>query len=184
MSIEAARLAEHDKYKVCYQDNNYRMGGARKRDAFAAMESIEGNSFLDIGCGRGEMLDSAESRGFSVVHGVEVVPDLIDGERVIKGTVQDIPFPDKSVDVVTFMDVIEHLVPGDEVAACEELKRVAKNTILLTANNRPSIHKGLDLHINIKSYEEWDAFFRGAFPDATVTRLKSSYVSEMWRIDL
>jgi len=184
MSIEADRLAEQKKYETCYQDPNYRMGGRRMADAFAAMDSIRGDSFLDVGCGRGEMLEKASKLGFSVVHGVEVVPELIDGERVVRGTVQNIPFADKSFDVVTFMDVIEHLVPGDEVAACKELKRVARNTVLLTANNRPSIHKGLDLHINIKTYDEWDAFFRDAFTGAEVSRIKSSYVSEMWRIDL
>jgi len=183
MSIEAARLAEQQKYPECYKDTRYRMGGARKTDAFKAMDSVAGQSYLDVGCGRGEMLDKALERGFTDVHGVEVVPDLIDGERVVQGTVQSIPFADKSVDVVTLMDVIEHLVPGDEVIACQELERVAKHTILVTANNRPSVHNGFDLHINIKSYDDWDAFFREVF-SGTVTHIKSAYFSQMWRVDL
>lgn len=182
MDIEAARIAEHRKYAECYKSDNYRMGGSRKFDAFKAMDSIRGDSFLDVGCGRGEMLQKAEELGFKTVHGVEVVPDLIDGVRVVKGTGQAIPFPDKSFDVVTMMDVIEHLIPGDEVPVCKELERVAKSTILLTANNRPSVYKGADLHINIKPYEDWDKFFREIF-SGTVTRLPASYVSEMWRID-
>lgn len=180
------RETEHAKYLKAYKLPNYRMGEARKRDAAADLEALPARgAYLDVGTGRGEMLTIAEGLGFSPVRGVEIVPELIDGVRVVRGEVHALPFPDKSFTVATLFDVIEHLIPGDDELACRELARVATNHILLTANNLPSKKAtGEELHINKRPYAEWDALFRQWFP-GTVTWLKGhEYVSEGWRIDL
>jgi hypothetical protein len=133
------------------------------------------------------MLSEAAELGFSPVKGTEVVPALIDGERVVRAEVHALPFPDKSFDVVTMFDVIEHLLPGDDELACRELARVARHHVILTANNRPSFNKdGDDLHINRRDYAEWDRLFATWFAPARVTWLKGprNYVSEAWRVDL
>ena len=181
------RASEQLKYRDCYQAPNYRMGELRMQDARRDLESCSRGSYLDIGCGRGEMLAYAESIGFTEVKGVEVVPTLVDGERVVAGEAHDLPFPDNSFDVVSLFDVIEHLLPGDDEAVCREMARVARKHVVLTANNKPShcpITKA-DLHINRRPYEEWDALFREWFP-GNVTWLKGNrtYVSPGWRIDL
>jgi ubiquinone/menaquinone biosynthesis C-methylase UbiE len=143
-------------------------------------------ALLDVGCGRGEMLRNAERLGFAPVRGVEIVPELIDGTRVVRGEVHQLPFDDRQFNVVTMWDVIEHLVPGDDAAACREMARVARRHVLLTANNKSSLQPdGTELHVNRRPYEEWDALFRGWFP-GKVTWMKGhrDYVSECWRVDL
>lgn len=184
--IEEQRAAEHEKYHRAYMHEKYRMGGPRKADAQRDLKRIATRgAYLDVGAGRGEMIDFAESIGFAPVHGVEIVPELIDGERVVRGEVHALPFPDKSFAVVTMFDVIEHLIPGDDEAACREMARVATGHILVSANNRPSFNKaGDDLHINRRPYDEWDALFRQWFPGEVIWLNGHQYVSETWQINL
>jgi len=161
----AARLAEQEKYVVCYKKQTYGMGHNRKDDCRRMLDSVKGETYLDVGCGRGEMLDYAEGLGYKV-QGVEAVPYLTDGTRVVKADAHALPFANKSFDVVSMLDVIEHLLPGDDEAACRELARVARKHVILTASNKPSIcpDTGADLHINKRPYSEWDALFRDWFP--------------------
>lgn len=160
----AARKAEQDRYAICYQHHTYGMGHNRKHDCMRMLESVSGKNYLDVGCGRGEMLDYAEGLGYSV-QGVEAVPYLTDGSRVIKADAHALPFADKAFDVVAMLDVIEHLLPGDDEAACRELCRVSRGFVLLTASNKPSIcpDTGFDLHVNKRPYQEWDGLFRKWF---------------------
>lgn len=190
MQIDDKRRAEHAKYECVYATNpKYRMKEQRKADAVRDLAALPcRGSYLDVSCGRGEMLENAGHLGFQIVHGTEIVPALIDGERILRAEVHALPFGDKSFDVVSMFDVIEHLIPGDDQAACREMARVARSHILITANNKPSTNKatGEDLHINKRPYEEWDALFRKWFHGSKVTWIKGprSYVSEAWRIDL
>lgn len=182
------REQEQAKYATAYRNPIYAMGPQRKLDAQHDLAALPSRgSLLDIGCGRGEMLRYAASIGFKPVQGVEVVPELIDGSMVVKGEAHALPFPDKSFDVVTLWDVIEHLMPGDDEAVCREMARVARRYVLLTANNKPSTLKdGTDLHINKRPYPSWDALFKQWFSPAQVTWIKGprNYVSEAWRITL
>ena len=185
--LASRRAIEHQKYVRAYTVSEYRMGDRRMRDTLRDLSAIPRGSLLDVGCGRGEMLDIATRVGFAPVRGVDVVPAVIDGERVVRGEVHALPFPDKAFDVVTMFDVIEHLIPGDDELACRELARVARRHILITANNETSQRAiGEELHINRRPYKEWDALFRSWFPGA-VTWIKGharEHVSEAWRVDL
>lgn len=184
--LDTPRHVEHAKYSKAYRATNYRMGEGRKADATGDLTDLGcTGSYLDIGCGRGEMLDHATWLGYTDVRGIEVVPELIDGEQVIAGESYHLPFADKSFDVVSLFDVIEHLIPGDDELTCREMARVARKHILLTANNRPSKNAiGEELHINRRPYEEWDALFRAWFPGQVTWLRGGSTVSERWRVDL
>lgn len=189
--IESRRAIEHDKYRVAYGDlPNYRMGAQRMADAQHDLTNalVIGGNYLDVGCGRGEMVDFAESIGFRHVQGTEVVQELIDDRhgRVIYAEVHALPFADNLFDVVTMFDVIEHLVPGDDEAACKELQRVAKSTVILTANNQDSFDRGVQLHINKRAYDEWHELFCSWF-DGQVIRMDTDRhypVSPAWRVNL
>lgn len=186
--LSDARTVEAAKYAKAYRAPNYRMGGGRMLDAVADLSALPcRGSYLDVGCGRGEMLLHALEIGFLHVQGVDVVPDLTDGDLVHLAYGHDLPFADGAFDVVSMFDVIEHLPAGDDEIVCREIGRVARKHVLLTANNRPSrLPTGEDLHINIRGYAEWDELFRQWFGGAEVTWIKTprEYVSEGWRIDL
>lgn len=183
------RAAEHAKYARAYALNpSYRMGKPRMADAKADVAALPcRGSYLDVACGRREMLDHARALGFLPVMGTEIVEGLYDGSAVVYAEAHALPFVDNTYHVATMFDVIEHLVPGDDKAACLELARVAMRHILITANNGPSFNRaGDDLHINKRAYEEWDELFREWFGGARVTWLGGTRnrISECWRIDL
>ena len=186
------RRREREKYRWAYgHQPKYRMKGERRDDAVRDLQDVHfaleaPGSYLDVSCGRGEMLDEAERLGFARVMGTEIVDALIDGRRVVHAWAHALPFDAGEFDVVSMFDVIEHLLPGDDEAACRELARVAKRAVLITANNKPSFNKaGQDLHINKRAYSAWDALFREWFAPGVVTRLDVDrlYVSAAWRID-
>lgn len=187
MSLVEARAAELGKYVRAYTRPGYHMSGARMADAQRDLRALPcRGSYLDVGCGRGEMLEFARSIGFATVCGTETVPDLLDGSSIVHGLAHQLPFADGQFEVVSLFDVIEHLVPGDDEAACGELRRVASKHILLTANNKSSRQpNGDELHVNRRPYPEWDALFQQWFAGAKVTWLKGrDYVSEGWKVDL
>lgn len=144
-------------------------------------------SYLDVACGLGAMLRKAEELQFSPVQGTEIVPQLIDGRRVLYAECHNLPFPDASFDVVSLFDVIEHLLPPDDEAVCKEMARVARKHVLIMANNGSSKRGGDELHVNIRPFGEWDRLFRQWF-SGTVTQLptvhQTAHVSIPWRIDL
>ncbi len=159
--ITEARKAEHRKYDEAYKRPNYRMGDARKIDAEQDIRAFfhdhmgETNrlTFLDVGCGRGEMLDFAISVGFVEADGLEVVEALIDNDRISYGEIYAMALADNAYDLVTTFDVLEHIHRADTVKALDELIRVARRGVILTANNRPStLPTGEDLHINKMPY--------------------------------
>ena len=179
-----AQAAEISKYTKCYQSPRYAMGITRREQSERALANLPWRgSYLDIGCGRGEMLDYARRLGFDTVAGTEVVPELLGGD-VQYAVGWDLPFEDNSFEVVTFWDVIEHILPGDDEAFCREAARVASKAILLTASNKESKHEGIDLHVNKRPYEQWDSLFKVWFGGSVVTwlDLRTTPVSEMWQI--
>jgi SAM-dependent methyltransferase len=182
------------KYQRLYEQTDYRMGERRYRMACQDLQEItRRESYLDVGCGRGEMLRFARQIGFGLVQGTEVVGRLLGG-GVVYGDACRLPFANNSWQVVSMFDVLEHLPPGMDEQACLELKRVARRHILLTANNKPSSFSDFmdvgseddqNLHINIMPYERWQMLLERWFHPARVKRLQP-YNSNLarWRIDL
>ena len=83
---------------------------------------------LDVGCGTGANLEMLAQ--FGVSEGVDVSDDALEfckkkGLKVHRGLAEQLPFEDESFDVVTALDVVEHL--DDDVAGLKEMNRVLKN---------------------------------------------------------
>ena len=78
-------------------------------------------TLLDVGCAHGFMLESASQLGY-VPSGLEISPagDMARerGFHVVASNLEDRPFPPESFDVVTMIDVIEHLTDPLEALRC------------------------------------------------------------------
>jgi ubiquinone/menaquinone biosynthesis C-methylase UbiE len=129
----------------------------------------EGASYLDVGCGRGEMVKLAKSRGVLAV-GLELVPSLCDGETIHHGSVLDLPWRDDAFHYVSCYDMIEHLPPEHVDRALDELFRVCRNTLYLTTNDKRSHLGDLELHLTRMPRAWWDAKLieRAGDPDRIV----------------
>lgn len=156
MTFTPEQAAEVAKYERCYVDPAYRMGSDRLCQCEALMrDPVPGATFLDVGCGRGETLALAERLGYADWWGVEAV-ELLLGERVVRGEAWRVPFPEDAFHTVACFDVLEHLIRGDDAACVMDLCRVASARVLLTIGLYPSTWGGgPDLHINLRTPEEW-----------------------------
>jgi len=98
-----------------------------------------GETVLDMGAGRGELVAVAARRGARAAVGVEYSPaatalarrtiDALDarhGALVVRGDVRATPVREASVDVVTFLDIVEHLGADELHAALREAWRTLR----------------------------------------------------------
>lgn len=86
---------------------------------------------LDVGCGDarflGEVEAAVEAYGVDVsaralAHGRRMVP----GALLVEGSAAALPFPDERFDLVTLLDVIEHVPDGEEPRVLAEARRVLR----------------------------------------------------------
>lgn len=178
---ELNRETERARYGEIYRRHkDYICKGGRLPAAQADIIAIPSRgSYLDVGCGTRQMLTWVWGLGFDPVIGLD---HAAAGADVI-AQAHALPFKDRSFDVVVMLDVLEHLVPGDEVLALMQLRRVAKKHILVSANNTPSVWDGFDLHINKKPYEAWLKLFQMCL-GGKINPMPGHHSSPTWRIDL
>jgi len=83
---------------------------------------------LDVGCGTGANLQMLSQ--FGAAEGVDVSSEALDFCRarglaeVKQGAAESLPFADASFDLVTGLDVVEHL--DDDIAGLSEMRRVLR----------------------------------------------------------
>ena len=93
---------------------------------------IKNKKVLDIGCWSGQFEKLAVKEAKEIVGidpdegAIKFAKRTIKGATFLQGSAVDLPFKDKSFDVVTFMDVIEHVPKNSELKCIEEIYRVLK----------------------------------------------------------
>jgi SAM-dependent methyltransferase len=110
-------------------------------DRYLGKGSAEGRRILDVGCGTGTMLSYLADYGKA--QGVDIDEEAIGYCRergltdVRLGSAETLPFEDGSFDLVTALDVVEHL--DDDLAALREFRRVLRpgGTLLVTVPAHP-----------------------------------------------
>ncbi len=186
-AVDAADLRSDEEqaslYSRCYEWAGWAMGDTLKQEATAVLEEVERGSLLDVGCGRGEMMDIATDLGFAPVNGCEIVAALCTSDDVdLIKSASLLPYPDRSFDVVTCFDVLEHLRPKDSGDVIRQLWRVTDKTLVVHLNlletNAGSAqfeeHLGQwgneDLHVNLPGPEAWKELFESIFGHEALTR--------------
>ena len=140
---------KHEEYERMYRfEDRYWWFIARRHLITSLLETHyprDGRlQILDIGCGTGAMLDELAS--FGTVVGADFAPEALQfcvtrgvGADLARADVRRLPFADASFDVVTAMDIIEH-IDDDKAASCE-IFRVLKpgGRLLVTVPAFPSL---------------------------------------------
>ena len=129
---------QHDYYKEYYDlERNHWWFVAREKIISNYIKKIISDKILNqkelkilnVGCGPGR--SSQYLTNFGQVTSVEYDKDCCEfasertGLEIINGSITELPFQDKSFDLVCAFDVIEHV--EDDQLAVSEMKRVAKN---------------------------------------------------------
>lgn len=110
-----------------------------------------GDTVVDLGTGRGEFLVAALGKGAARAVGVEYSDDALklarqtleshgvtDRAEVLKADVRRVPLPDSSADLVTLLDVVEHLSPDELSRALSEAFRLLRPGGRLVAHTFPT----------------------------------------------
>ena len=114
----------------------------------AIVEKVAGNSVLDVGCGRGELLDLLGD--FHAV-GCDISPRASGDRQVVQAFAESLPFADNSFDTVVCTHVLEHV--RDLPAAMSELRRVASSRIIVVVPRERPYRFGFNLHVTFFPYE-------------------------------
>jgi SAM-dependent methyltransferase len=124
-----------EQYRVMFeveQAHWWYRGMRRNARAILARYLAPGRTYdiLDAGCGTGGTTEDLAS--FGKVTGVDVSEEALAFassrglRRLVRASVQALPFPDQSFDAATSFDVIYHRAVGDVGSALRELHRVLR----------------------------------------------------------
>jgi len=132
--------------------------------------------WLDGGAGNCGVLRALRERGvdamgaeLSDIHASPCAPFAREG-LCVQSPLHELPFPDRTFDVVFSTEVLEHVPPALANASVRELVRVSRRHVFTTISLRPSaldkeaIRKGLPpkVHLTVRPREFWEELFRGA----------------------
>lgn len=180
------REEELARYTKIYEDDpDYHCTDIRLRGLEKVFRGIptKGLRYLDVSCGRGESLALADKFDFEVVSGTETV-GILTNERVGYGVLPNLSIPDKYYDVVSCIEVLEHLVPDDVTPALLELERIAKSYIIISAADFPSWYNGANLHPSARPEHEWHLLFVELWGDKVQRLPFNLHPSPAWLVKL
>lgn len=149
--------------------------------------SVGCSTLLDAGCGEGFVIDRLARRHPDLkITGVDISEEAIeyakehfgDKGRFRSGSVYKLPFSDKSFDAVLCSEVLEHV--DDPNRAVAELKRVARDSVIITVPHEPYfqwlndvgrfLRLGPELgHVNFWTSKTFPDFIRAHFDDPKFT---------------
>ena len=95
-------------------------------------------TILDLGCGRGKQMQFLNKSKRFYTTGIDLLPPYLDEcqrdgsyDRVYRRDVRDLPYPDKSVDIVICLELLEHLEKEDGEKLIKDMVRIARKQVLV-----------------------------------------------------
>ena len=146
---------------------------------------LQGRRILDIGCGRGNLLQALVERGASVAGldpdeaMLEVAQTLVPKAALKQGCAQLLPFGDASMHAAIFLNSLHHIPVPDMLLALEEAARVVGkggSVIVVESLSEGSFFDALRLI-------EDETEVRQAAQDAIVRARRLGIVSEIRQIE-
>ncbi|MBA3488185.1 MAG: class I SAM-dependent methyltransferase [Longispora sp.] len=143
-----AQLAEYDSLQGESDLND--------RCTEAILETVTGDTVLDVGCGRGYLAGKlAERRGWVKLTACDIVLDeglvaAYPQVTFMEGNVESLPFDDDVFDTVVCTHTLEHVQHLS--AAIGELRRVARRRLLIVVPKQRPYKYTFNLHVHFFPY--------------------------------
>ena len=135
---------EHEASQKRFIPEEDRLESIRVRLVFSLLPRLKEKSALDVGCGDGYLCSLFKENGFSKVVGVDFSSKRIQWAREYfkdidfkEANIYQLPEKDNSVELVTCVEVLEHLQRPEE--AFRELVRVSAKYIICTVPYKEEI---------------------------------------------
>jgi ubiquinone/menaquinone biosynthesis C-methylase UbiE len=108
----------------------------------------DGINLIDVGCGKGYLLHRIQEQYPNLsLTGLDIVSFDTKGKyQFVKGTVEQLPFPDKSFDIVVCCHTIEHLLQPE--ICIHELMRICRKQLIIVTPCQRYYFYTLDEHVN------------------------------------
>jgi ubiquinone/menaquinone biosynthesis C-methylase UbiE len=142
-----------EEFLSCYADLDCRAtdrpSDLNKKSIDQMLQNLdrEAKTLLDVGCGRGYWLKLLKEKTNLELTGCDVFANNdMPGIDYVTATVENLPFPDKSFDIVTCHHTIEHI--REIGKAIEELKRVTRKQLMIVTPKQRYYYYSLDLHLH------------------------------------
>ncbi len=134
----------------------------------------DAHTLLDVGCGNGlfvNALTGGASDGFGRVVGLDLSEEALKNVHVgkVRGSITDLPFETGSFDLVTCLEVVEHIPQPEFETALAELRRVSSKYVLLTVPNNQDLRLGFVVcrkcHCRFNHHCHLRSFNRSSLPE-------------------
>jgi len=111
-------------------------------------------NMIDVGCGNGYLLKKIKQNFPHVsLFGFDVKDsELNEAYAYQKGRIENLPYADKSFDMVTCSHVLEHIL--DFRLALKELKRITRKKLIIVIPRQRYFYYTLDEHVNFYPHAE------------------------------
>lgn len=112
---------------------------------------------VDLGCGRGHVVEALNEKGIKTF-GMDIVE--FKKKRIICGDITK-PLTLEHYNSCICMDVIEHIDDETLKGLFANMRRVKRQAFSIA--NGSSFHWGKELHVNRKSFDDWDIIIAEMF---------------------
>ncbi len=131
MATPAASSTYYDSIADSYNELH---GNEQKKKLHLILPFLDSDSILDVGCGTGiASLPSA----VGIDPSKQLLKKNTTNKKTYCGVAEDLPFPDKSFDIILCLTAIHHC---DLDRALAEFKRVARKKIIISVLKRITQH--------------------------------------------
>lgn len=120
------------------------------------VDSLEGDKIIDVGCGRGYLLNQIALHCNKKGVGVDfIIPQEV-RERyphltLIEANIEKLPFADKEFDTVICAHTLEHILDFD--GAIKELRRICKKKLILVVPSEREYKYAFNFHLHFFPYK-------------------------------
>lgn len=126
----------------------------------AILENVVGKTVIDVGCGRGYLVDRLAEAGNRDVTGCDIVLDVSLQERTgvsfRQAAVEHLPFEDGAFDTVVCTHTLEHV--QDIQQALAELRRISRRRLVVVVPKERPYRYSFNLHLHFFPYPwSWEA---------------------------